>query len=63
MKRNQEIMILKSDFDYVNKKSDVWLVYTKNNNRPWICCIGGIMEEDEYITLILATKGKSESNG
>lgn len=60
MNSNQEIMIFKSDLEYINKKADVWLVYTKKRKRPWICCVGGIVEDNEYITLVLATKGKCE---
>lgn len=56
----KEIIILKEDFSYVVKKQDVWLVYTKNKEKPWICCVGGLIVDSEFYTLILAKKGKSE---
>ena len=55
-----EIVIRKEDFDYIIKKSDVWLVYTKNSNRAWVCCIGGLKSDNDFYYLTLATKGKSE---
>lgn len=60
MKEFKEIIILKEDFSYVVKKQDVWLIYTKNKQKPWICSVGGLITDDEFYTLILANKGKSE---
>ena len=60
MKYFKEIIISKEDFSYVVKKQDVWLVYTKNKEKPWVCCINGIITDNEFYTLILADKGKSE---
>ena len=55
-----QIIIKKEDFDFIIKKPDVWLVYTKNNKRAWICCIGGITVDANFYYLDLATKGKCE---
>ena len=58
-----ELIIKKEDFDYIIKKTDVWLVYTKNNNKAWVCCVGGFSSDDDFYYLKLAKKGKSENNG
>lgn len=50
-----EIIIKKQDFSHILKKQDVWILYTKDN-KHWICCIGGVIYDDEFITLKLATK-------
>lgn len=58
-----ELIIKKEDFDYIIKKKDVWIVYTKTNIKPWICCIGGFSSDNDFYYLKLATKGKSDGNG
>lgn len=52
-----EVEIKQVDFSHMIKKSDVWLVYTKNN-KCWVCEIDGIIEQDDFYILKLATKGK-----
>lgn len=54
-----EIIIKKQDFSHIIKKQDVWIVYL-NNGKYWICEIGGLIYDDEFITLKLATKGKCD---
>lgn len=54
-----EIIIQKQDFSHIVKKSDVWILYTKNN-KHWICEVDGIEFGEEIITLKLATKGKCD---
>lgn len=44
------------------KKRDVWLVYTKND-KCWVCEINGIIEQDDFYILKLATKGKGGYRG
>jgi hypothetical protein len=58
-----ELIIKREDFDYVIKKRDVWLVYTKNSVKPWICSIGGFYSDNDFYYLKLATKGKGDDNG
>lgn len=54
-----EIIIKKSDLSHIIKKPDVWIVYL-TNNKHWICEIGGLVYDDEFITLKLAIKGKCD---
>lgn len=54
-----EIIIKKQDFSHIIKKQDIWIVYL-NNGKYWICEIGGLIYDDEFITLKLATKGKCD---
>lgn len=54
-----EIIIKKQDFSHIVKKQDVWIVYL-TNDKYWICEIGGLIYDDEFITLKLATKGKCD---
>lgn len=54
-----ELELREEDYDYIIKKTDVWLVYTKKG-KCWVCEIGGVKQENDKYILTLATKGKSD---
>ena len=55
-----ELELREEDYDYVIKKTDVWLVYTKKG-KCWVCEIGGVKQENNVYILTLATKGDRKS--
>lgn len=55
-----EVIIAKQDLSHIVKKSDVWIVYMKDN-KHWVCEVGGVMFDGSLVTLKLATKGKCEA--
>lgn len=54
-----QVELREKDYDYIIKKTDVWLVYT-TSKKCWVCEIGGVKQENNVYVLTLATKGKSE---
>lgn len=53
---NNQVIIKKEDFDFIVIKKDVWLVYTKNNSKAWVCCLGGVAVDANFYYLDLAKK-------
>ena len=50
------VTIPKSNLSYIQKKTDVWIVYTTDGKR-WITDINGVSDDGIFYTLKLARKG------
>lgn len=55
MKTNT-VTIPKDNLSYIQKKNDVWIVYTVDGKR-WITVIDGVIDDGIFYTLELASKG------
>ena len=50
------VTIPKSNLSYIQKKTDVWIIYTTDGKR-WITEINGVFDDGIFYTLKLARKG------
>ena len=50
------VTIPKSSLSYIQKKTDVWIIYTTDGKR-WITEINGVIDDGIFYTLKLARKG------
>lgn len=54
--KTNTVTIPKDNLSYIQKKNDVWIVYTVDGKR-WITVIDGVIDDGIFYTLELARKG------
>lgn len=54
--KTNTVTIPKDNLSYIQKKTDVWIVYTVDGKR-WITIIDGVIDDGIFYTLKLAIKG------
>lgn len=54
--KTNTVTIPKDNLSYIQKKTDVWIVYTVDGKR-WITVIDGVIDDGIFYTLKLASRG------
>lgn len=54
--KTNTVTIPKDNLSYIQKKNDVWIVYTVDGKR-WITVIDGVIDDGIFYTLKLASRG------